>query len=104
MQNWRGVNHAIELRQTLADHATERTQAFARLCGVDCNITIQRGNAFAAAPSIMPASGGFDRIYVGAGIDMNDVRRFAAWLSEGGIMFAPVQSAKRRLHRFRVVV
>jgi protein-L-isoaspartate(D-aspartate) O-methyltransferase len=93
MQNWRGLNCGVEIREEMVTLSRTRLAAFCHQVNTSNNITIRQGNAFV---SLSSHGGTFDRIYVAAAVDQSDLARLCALLSVGGIMLVPVNLGPQR--------
>jgi protein-L-isoaspartate O-methyltransferase len=89
----RSVHYCIEVHDDVIEHAkaaiTRWKEASSTPAQNICNIDILHGNALELDTDKGECALGFDRIYVGAAIDKEDLSKFTKLLKPGGILVGP---------------
>jgi protein-L-isoaspartate(D-aspartate) O-methyltransferase len=80
-----GVQHGIEQHKELVEHAMSRCATIPELRDINF-IRFRCGDAFLLK---MSSTQTYDRVYVGAGVQMNATLTFRELLNVGGVMVAP---------------
>jgi protein-L-isoaspartate O-methyltransferase len=88
----RSVHYCIEVHEDVVQHAKAaiaRWKEVSPAAQAICNIDILHGNALELVAERGQCALGFDRIYIGAAIEKEDLPKFKKLLKPGGILVGP---------------